>query len=284
MILIADSGSTKTSWCLVDSGKKIVEFSTEGYNPCYVGEDYITRSLRGALPPCFSWDEVREVHFYGAGCYEEEFLIIRRGLQPVFPKARLFVAMDLLGSARALLGNKPGFAAILGTGTNSCLYDGVNVTHNIDSLGFLLGDEGSGGYIGKCIIRDYIREDMPVEIRRFFQNQYQLSKEELVHRIYMDKMPNRYCANFTRFLTMQCKENEYAVKLVAEAFRDFFKNIVCKYPGYESLTFNCIGSIGWVFQDILCEIVKEYNMKLGRIIREPMEGLVEYHSNNPNSI
>ncbi|WP_102407741.1 N-acetylglucosamine kinase [Parabacteroides bouchesdurhonensis] len=281
MILIADSGSTKTSWCLVDSGKKIVEFFTEGYNPCYVGEDYITSSLQQVFPLEIERNSVYAVYFYGAGCYEEEFTIIKRSLKPFFPKAELFVAMDLLASARALLGNTAGFVTILGTGTNSCLYDGTDIILNIDSLGFLLGDEGSGGYIGKHLIRDYVRGNMPVDIEQLFKSEYQLTREELVHRVYMDKMPNRYCASFTHFLTKQCKGKEYAQQLVINAFRDLFENIICKYPDYKSLTFNSVGSIGWLFQDILSQTAKEYTMEVGRIIREPMEGLIEYHSNNP---
>jgi N-acetylglucosamine kinase-like BadF-type ATPase len=278
MILIADSGSTKTGWSLLRNGEVLSGFSSEGYNPCYMKREYITRSLKACLPENLPRERVEEIFFYGAGCYEDKHAVMREALHDLFPHAEVFVAMDLLGSARALLGRRPGFAAILGTGTNSCLYDGNRVTHNIDSLGFMLGDEGSGGYMGKRLIGDYIRGYMPEEIHRAFRETYRMTGDELIDRIYLGEMPNRYCAGFTRFITGYGQAHDYLDSVVHGAFSDFFKNIVCGYPSCTDYTFNCVGSIGWIFRDTLTRVAAEYGMKTAKIIREPMEGLIEYHS------
>lgn len=278
MILIADSGSSTTSWTLVKDQQIIFQFESEGYNPCYNSREEITSSLAKSLPGEFNWNEIALVAFYGAGCYEDKYEVIEEALRPLFPEAQFDVAMDLVASARALLGRDPGFAAILGTGTNSCLYDGKRITHNVDSMGFLLGDEGSGAYMGKRLIGDFIRGHMPGDIRDFFRETYRLSPDELIDRVYGTPMPNRYCASFTRFLSEErFSEHEYIQNVKRESFRDFFRNIVVYYPDYSSHLFNCVGSIGWVFKDTLSAVAEEFGMKTGKIIQSPMEGLIAYH-------
>lgn len=278
MILIADSGSSKTNWTLVKEQQIISRFESEGYNPCYNSREEITDSLRKNLPARYDWNDIVLVAFYGAGCYEDKYAVIEEALRPLFPNARFDVAMDLMASARALLGHDPGFAAILGTGTNSCLYDGKRITHNVDSMGFLLGDEGSGAYMGKRLIRDFIRGHMPNDIQKHFYNVYRFSPDELIDRVYTNPMPNRYCASFARFLSReQVPGHEYIENVKRECFRDFFKNIVIYYPDYSNYLFNCVGSIGWVFKDTLTMIAKEFRMETGKIIQSPMEGLIAYH-------
>ena len=279
MLLIADSGSTKTSWCVVDPTGKTREFDTVGYNPCYYGGEKLIDILKPNLPEDFDPSDVRHVAFYGAGVYEDKYEVIHDALHPIFPNAHIEAAMDLTGSARALLGRRPGFAAILGTGTNSCLYDGGKITHNVDSLGFLLGDEGSGGYMGKRLITDYIRGYMPVEVRSWFWETYRLTGDQLIDRIYADPMPNRYCASFTRFLTGEYAGHEYLEQhIICDSFRDFFNRIVKYYPDYQKYTFNSVGSIGWIFRDRLTRVASAFGMETGNIISSPMEGLVKYHS------
>jgi len=278
MILIADSGSTKTSWCLVEPTGKTLEFDTEGYNPCYTGSEKLIEILKPNLPEGFDPADVQEIAFYGAGVYEDKYDVIRDAIRPIFPNARIDAAMDLIGSARSLLGRSAGFAAILGTGTNSCLYDGEKITQNIDSLGFLLGDEGSGGYMGKRLIADYIRGYMPREVHQWFWDTYQLTGDRLIDRIYSDPMPNRYCASYTRFLTGEHAGHEYLEQhIICGSFRDFFNNIVKNYPDYRKYSLNSVGSIGWIFRDRLTEVAAEFGMKTGNIISNPMEGLVKYH-------
>ena len=279
MILIADSGSTKTEWCLIDSNRKTTEFTTDGYNPCYMGADRLSEILKPNLPKDFDPTCVTTVAFYGAGVYEDKYSVIEQAIHPIFPHAQIDAAMDLIGSARSLLGRNSGFAAILGTGTNSCLYDGTKVTLNIDSLGFLLGDEGSGGYMGKRIIGDYIRGYMPEDLREKFWDTYRLTNDELIERIYSNPMPNSYCASFTRFLTGEHAGHEYLEQhIIRDSFRDFFKNIVSHYPAYEQYSFNCVGSIGYIFMQALTEVALEYHMQTGNIISSPMEGLIKYHN------
>ncbi|KAA6300139.1 MAG: hypothetical protein EZS26_003715, partial [Candidatus Ordinivivax streblomastigis] len=243
MTLIADSGSTKTEWCLIDNFGKTIRFTTEGYNPCYTGSDKLFGILKPNLPVGFNPDDVTKVAFYGAGVYEDKYSVIEQAIHPIFPNANIDAAMDLVGSARALLGCESGFAAILGTGTNSCLYDGTRITHNIDSLGFLLGDEGSGGYMGKRLIAEFIRGYMPQDVQQMFRDTYCLTNDELIERVYSNPMPNSYCASFTRFLTGEHSGHAYLEQhIIRDSFRDFFKNIVCRYSGYVQYSFNCVGS------------------------------------------
>jgi N-acetylglucosamine kinase-like BadF-type ATPase len=279
MILIADSGSTKTAWCLINEDDRTNEFETEGYNPCYPGSERLQDILTPNLPSGFDWNKVETVAFYGAGVYEEKYGQIQDALIAVFPNAQIDAAMDLLGSARALLNKNNGFAAILGTGSKSCLYDGKNIVHYIDSLGFMLGDEGSGGYMGKRLIGDYIRGYMPEDIRKMFHETYPFTHDELIENIYSNPMPNRYCASFTRFLTGEYTGHEYLEQhIIRDSFRDFFRNIVCRYPDYKEYSFNSVGSIGWIFRDRLSDVAKEFGMEPGNIISNPMEGLIKYHT------
>lgn len=279
MILIADSGSTKTTWCLAEPDGRTLRFETEGYNPCYKGGKPLSEILGPSLPPGFDPASVVKVAFYGAGVYEDKYDTVRKAITPFFPNAEVDAAMDLLGSARSLLGRGKGFASILGTGTNTCLYDGSAITHYIDSLGFMLGDEGSGGYMGKRLIGDYIRGYMPEDLRRAFWDAYRLTNDELIDRIYGSPMPNRYCASFTRFLTGEHGGHEYLEEhIIRGSFRDFFRNIVCRYPDYRSYSFNCVGTIGWIFRDRLEKVAAEFGMATGIVTDDPMPGLVEYHT------
>lgn len=278
MLLIADSGSTKTTWCLVDETRERKMFETEGYNPCYMGKDKLVEILRPNLPDGFDWKSVRKVAFYGAGVYEDKYSVVEEAIVSVFPNARVDTAMDLMGSARALLGRNSGFAAILGTGSNSCIYNGKTITHHIDSLGFMLGDEGSGGYMGKRLIGDYIRGYMPEDVRKMFYDTYRLTNDELINNIYTNPMPNRYCASFTRFLTGEHAGHEYLEqRIICDSFRDFFRNIVCYYPAYADYSFNSVGSVGWIFRDRLAGVAKEFGMETGNIIANPIEELMQYH-------
>lgn len=277
MILIADSGSTKTSWCLPRSGGGDLFFETEGYNPYFAGTDYIVASLLRSLPREIDRDSITQVHFYGAGCFEDKAAIVAAALAIVFPMARSSVELDLLASARALLGDEPGFVAILGTGANSCLYDGSRITANIDSLGYLLGDEGSGFYLGRRLLGDYIRGYMPEAVQREFTARYGLSREEIMERVYSAPMPNRFCASFTVFLAESVSGVGYTQGIVRQGFRDFFENLVMRYPGYADHTFNCVGSVGYSFRELLTEVAEGYGMRVGNILRSPIDGLAAYH-------
>lgn len=279
MILIADSGSTRSSWC-VANGQEVAFFETEGYNPYFVDTSYIISSLSKALPITLDPAHITEIHFYGAGCAEDKYYVISNALKHIFINAQSYIEDDLLAAARALLGNKAGFAAILGTGTNTCIYDGVAITHNIDSLGFVLGDEGSGGFIGKKIVSDYIRESMPGDLRQVFFETYGLTANELIDHIYTQPMANRFCATFSKFVNQHI-QTHYARKVVTDSFHDLFVNLVSKYPLYRDHSFNCVGSIGYYFSDILAEVAADHGMKLGNIVRSPIRDLVDFHLESP---
>lgn len=277
MILVADSGSTNTNWCLLKPNKEIFYFDTEGYNPYFVSNDYIAQSLTTNLPKHINRATISDIFFYGAGCFDDKLDIIKNALRQLFSDAEIFVGLDLLGSARSVLGNKPGFVGILGTGTNSCLYDGNNIIANIDSLGYLIGDEGSGYYIGKKILGDYIRQYMPASVRKEFLKIYNLTREEIMERLYSGKLPNRFCAGFTKFISESISDTSYTRNLVKQAFIDFFESLVTRYENYQQYTFNCTGSIGFAFKEILSETATSYSMKVGTILRTPIEGLAKYH-------
>jgi N-acetylglucosamine kinase-like BadF-type ATPase len=202
MILIADSGSTKTTWCVLDKNSKFL-FHTEGYNPFLVKADYIIDSLNKNLPADINRASIDRIYFYGSGCIGDKVSIIQDALSTVFINAKVQVESDLVAAARALLKGNKGFAAILGTGTNSCLYDGKSIIHNISSLGYILGDEGSGSYIGKKLLIDFMRGKLPLVLEESFRKTYSLTQNEILDRIYRQPLPNRFCAGFTKFL----KEN-----------------------------------------------------------------------------
>jgi N-acetylglucosamine kinase-like BadF-type ATPase len=276
MILIADSGSTKANWCLVAQNGELAHFATEGYNPHFVDENYIINSLTKSLPDYVRPHEIEEINFYGSGCMAGKTVIVESALHSLFKSAKVNASVDLLAAARALLWDEPGFAAILGTGTNTCIYDGKQITHNIDSLGYMLGDEGSGSYIGKKILQDYMRGYMPETLSEKFNETIGLSFDEIMDRVYTQPLANRFCAGFTRF----AKENidtHYFHDLVKNAFIDFFTNLVSRYPGYQNYSFNCLGSVGFYFKDVLEEVATSFGMRTKKFIRSSMEELIKYH-------
>jgi len=277
MIIIADGGSTKTSWCLITESNSKVYFNTEGYNPYFSDTPTIITSLQKNLPENLQKDALTEVYYYGAGCSTpENNEIVAAAMRAVFTKARVTVGHDLLAAARALLGIDAGFAAILGTGTNTCFYDGRNVTMNIDSLGYFLGDEGSGSYLGRRLVRDYMRGYLPEGMSKIFKDTYGLDNEAIFDHLYNKPLPNRFLASFSKFL-YENNNFSYSREVVKKSFDDFFKNLVCHYPGYQEHTFNCVGSVAYNFRDVLEEVSLENGMEMGTIIRSPIDNLVYYH-------
>lgn len=277
MIIIADSGSTKTDWVLTDGKKNISRYSTIGFNPYFTGTDLMYDSLNTKLATQFNSSQVKKVFFYGAGCSNEQNVTIaNKALSKFFVNAKILVGHDMLAAARALLGNKPGFAAIIGTGSNTCIYDGKDVEKNIDSLGYLLGDEGSGSYIGRKIVKDYLRGYLPRSLEKKFTQYYSLKPNDIFDALYNKAMPNRFLASFCKFADHN-KEHEYIRKILKESFNDFFANLVSRYPDYEQYSFNCVGSVGFIFKQQLKEVAEEYNMKMGKLIPSPIQELVNYH-------
>lgn len=277
MILIADSGSTKTDWVQLDEQKRQTRYKTVGYNPYFVNSEHIYRSLSEELVPQVDPLKVRQVHFYGAGCSTTENVeIVKKALVRCFINARVEVGHDMLAAARALLGDTRGFAAILGTGSNTCIYDGSQVELNIDSLGYLLGDEGSGSYIGKKVVRDFMRGYLPPELESKFRLKYGVTNADIFNTLYNKPMPNRFLAGFCLFAD-ENKTHPHIRAIVEESFSDFFRNLVGHYPDYKKYTFNCIGSVGYTFRDVLSGVSQRSGMEVGRILHSPIDDLVQYH-------
>ncbi len=278
MILIADGGSTKTNWCLINKEGKKILFNTEGYNPYFSDTPYIINSLKKNIPIDLPADDITEVNYYGAGVHnDEKASIIAEAMKVIFKNATINIGHDLLAAARALLGDDEGFAAILGTGTNTCIYDGKDIVHHIDSLAYILGDEGSGCYIGKKLLSDYLRGYMPANVREVFWETFKLTEDEILDNIYTKPLPNRFCASFSKFVYDINVNIEYSRNLVKTSFEDFFRNLVSHYPNYKNYSFNCIGSVAYNFRNVLEEVANDYGMKVGKIVRSPIDDLVNYH-------
>ena len=278
MILIADGGSTKCSWCQLDDNRNRAYFNTEGYNPDFVDTAAIVASLNQHLPDSLPREQVLDVYFYGAGVSSpQKAEIIAGALRQLFPQAKAHVTEDLLAAARALLGRKPGFGAILGTGTNSCLYDGEKIIYNVDSLGYFLGDEGSGSYFGKRLLRDYLRGLLPDGLQEALRDEYKLgTRNDILDRLYNQPLPNRFLASFAKF-AYDHNNVSYCRDIVLEGFETFFQNLVMHYPRYQDYTFNCVGSVGYNFRDVLTQVARNHGMEMGKIIRSPIDDLVSFH-------
>ncbi|MFZ4863032.1 N-acetylglucosamine kinase [Sphingobacterium sp. Mn56C] len=281
MIIIADGGSTKTNWCLLDDNQKKIYFNTEGYNPYFVDSDYIVGSLKKGLPQDLPLEKITEVYYYGAGVHnEEKAKIVSDAFVKLFTNAKIEVGHDLLAAARALLGATAGFAAILGTGTNTCIYDGKEITYNINSAAYILGDEGSGSFIGKKLLTDYVRGLMPLDVKEAFFDTYKLTEDEIMDNVYTKPLANRFCASFSKFVYDNNVNIQYTRKIVDDSFEAFFANLVSKYPNYQDHSFNCIGSVGYNFRNVLEEKAAQYGMKVGKILRSPIDDLVKFHIEN----
>lgn len=277
MILLADSGSTKTDWGLVENGKLVKRLRTSGMNPFQMSEEAITEEIKTHLVPELPGTVLDEVHFYGAGCTKEKQPIVERAIRANLTiNGECEVASDMLGAARGICGHKPGIACILGTGSNSCSYDGKNLVKNVSPLGFILGDEGSGAVLGKLLVGDVLKNQMPeTVIKRFFEK-YKFTSAEIIDRVYRQPKPNTFLASFVPFLEENIDEPKI-YNLVKESFRSFLRRNVMQYEGWQTLPIGFNGSIAKIYKKPLLEALEEEGMHLGRIIQAPMEAMVEYH-------
>lgn len=277
MILLADSGSTKTDWGLVENGKLVKRLRTSGMNPFQMSEGAITEEIKTHLVPELPGTVLDEVHFYGAGCTKEKQPIVERALRANLTiNGECEVASDMLGAARGICGHKPGIACILGTGSNSCSYDGKNLVKNVSPLGFILGDEGSGAVLGKLLVGDVLKNQMPEAITKRFFEKYKLTSAEIIDRVYRQPKPNTFLASFVPFLEENIEEPKI-YNLVKESFRSFLRRNVMQYDGWQTLPIGFNGSIAKIYKKPLLEALEEEGMHLGRIIQAPMEAMVEYH-------
>jgi len=279
MILIADSGSTKTSWCVSDLSNTKKFYSTNGINPFFRTTEDIFAELEKDLLPKIT-GEIKEIHFYGAGVVNEEKAeVIKAALSQLFPGALVEVESDLLAAARSTLGNKSGIACILGTGSNSCLYDGKKITAHVPPLGFILGDEGSGAYLGRKLVGDYLKGIMPEELSARFKKKFPLQYPDFLNSVYKKEKPNRFLAGFVPFLKENI-DNEYCDRIVRNAFSDFIIRNVAQYEGYQKLPVCFAGSVAFHFQEQLLKVLVEKNITPGTVIKEPLLNLLHYHLQN----
>ncbi len=280
MILIADGGSTKTDWRLIKEGREYKQVQTPGFNPYLVGSDEIEAILWKELQPYIDNNAVSTVYYYGAGCSTPvKTMIVETAFEKIFPNARLHISHDLLAAAHALCGDNEGIAAILGTGSNSCYYDGKDIKDGIFSLGYFFGDEGSGAYLGKQLLTAYLHNELPQEIEKRFKEEYSISSEGILDAVYTKTAPSRFLASFSWFINNNL-DHPYIYNLVTEAFRAFYKYQVCCYARHKEVPVHFVGSVAYHYKDVLTKVGLEFGIKTGKFIKAPIDGLVEYHMGN----
>jgi N-acetylglucosamine kinase-like BadF-type ATPase len=274
MILIAESGSTKTDWVLIDKNGITDRQQSPGINPFFQNTASIYKNIKSLK----NWNKIDEIFFYGAGCANaEKNQIVEDALKMAFPNAKCEINSDLLAAARSLCGTEKGIACILGTGSNSCLYNGKEIEHNVSPLGFILGDEGSGAVLGGKLIADILKNKAPSEITKAFFDKYKINSAEIVHKVYKEKFPNRFLASLTVFLSENIK-NAYIEQLVRKSFVDFFKRNIQQYENCNQIPVHFTGSIAFHFKNELRIAAKETGLTLGKTMQSPLEGLIKFHS------
>jgi len=277
-ILIADSGSTKTDWVLIDNNNIIIQFQTIGFNPYFQSSEDIYNEIKDKLLPVLTnqLNTITHIAYYGAGCSTPEKVhVVKQGLYLAFGNIVSEVNHDLLAAARALCGKEQGIACILGTGSNSCLYNGKEVIENVPSVGYLFGDHGSGATIGKTFIQHYFDEKLPIHLKTAFETAG-YHREMILENVYKKPMPSKYLASIVTFL-VNYNNDSYVKELIKTCFLDFFEAQVSKYTNAKNLPVNSVGSIGFYYKDILEVAAKEKGFTIGNIIKSPIEGLINYH-------
>jgi N-acetylglucosamine kinase-like BadF-type ATPase len=277
MILIADGGSTKADWILLDkSGEVVLKTRTEGLNPAVFPGDLLKERIEENEDFQYHKEKVTEVYFYGAGCgTKKPTALLKSIFESFFINAKVEVKEDTYAATYAVT-TKPGIVCILGTGSNSSYFDGENVVNGVPSLGYILMDEASGNYFGKRIIRDYFYKRMPKSIERMFEEQYDVDPDVIKRRVYKENNPNTYLARFAEFI-LRNKRNSYSQKVLEKGINVFFKTRILTFEEVENVTVHFVGSIAYFAKDVIEKIAKKHNVKLGNIVRRPIDGLIEYH-------
>jgi len=276
MIFIVESGSTKSDWTLLDNDF-LAEYSTMGYNPCFHNTQTIVDSIQSHSDIIKLSNRVDKVFFYGAGCSSEKMNnVVSNALSAVFINAKIIVDHDLKACAYSTFRAKPAISCILGTGSNSCYFDGEKFNDQIPALGYVLGDEGSGSYFGKKILASFLYNHLPEEIEKDFKNKFDLNSEKIIEAVYQKPNPNVYLASFMPFIASH-KENPYIKEMIKNGFKHFIKVHVNCYQEVAHSEVHFVGSISSVFKEQLKEAASEMKIKLGQIIKKPAQGLVDYH-------
>jgi N-acetylglucosamine kinase-like BadF-type ATPase len=276
MIIVADSGGSKIEWRFLKKDGTIGQAYSPGFNPYYQPLSHLNSIVEEHLVPKVD-EPVDKIFYYGTGVSSEKNVsIIQDAFTKYWPKAYIEIGWDLLAAARALCGRERGIACILGTGSNSCLYDGEKIIDNVANLGWILADEGSGTNIGKKFIFDYFRKEMPEKLAGQFHQRYPFTREEVLEKVYKDEKPSAFLASFTRFI-FQHLDEPYCYKLIYNSFADFYQNNVMKYADYKNTKVHFTGSVAFYFSDILRQVANDKGITVKNILEGPIAGLTLYH-------
>jgi len=283
MILIVDSGSTSTDWVFVKTDEVQKSFKGPGFNPYYFKDENYLVKLEAEVSGEIHFPDVDTIYFYGSGCSSQtNCAIVKSSLWESFPNANIQLHHDLFGAAVALCGSKSGIACILGTGSNSCLWNGKEILENVPSIGYLLGDEGSGTYLGKLILSDILLGIAPDDITQDFYETYKLDFAGTLDLLYKQPKPNEFIAGISKFASKN-RDNVWIVEMIKKNFNDFIDKQVLQYNGFENYEISFVGSVAHGFQDILMEVLKSRNLMPGKIIKSPVDELVRFHIGDGNT-
>lgn len=279
MILIADSGSTKTDWTVINEDDTITRLSTKGINPFFQSKEEIAEEIKDTLLPQLPSTAFNSIYFYGAGCaFDDKIKTVKDALlKHLTVSESVEVNSDMLAAAHALCGREPGIACILGTGSNSCAYDGEKITDNVSPLGFILGDEGSGAVIGRLFVGSLLKNQLTKGLKEKFLEEFDIEPAEIIDRVYRKPFPNRFLASLSPFIKEHI-EDKTVRNIVLGSFEDFFQKNVMQYE-YKSCKVHFIGSIAQHYKEVIAEAAKAKNIEIGNILKSPMEGLIKYHLN-----
>jgi len=278
MLLIADSGSTKTDWVLIDTNKDAYKYHTAGLNPNFIDGKGIHKEILKSLPLTIFAKSIENIYFFGAGCFAKDRKeIVKSSLKSIFFNANIEVDTDMVGAAKALFNNESGIAAILGTGSNTCLWDGVNCMKNIRTHGFILGDEGSGAYFGLILIKAYLNGSLPNDLKEKFEDKYKLSVDQIINNVYSQPFPNRFLASFMPFYS-ENTESPFILDQLEKGFNDFIRKYLLKYEDCKNNKVRFVGSVAFHFKELLIAIGQKNNLIIDEVINHPMDKLVEIYN------
>lgn len=274
--LIADSGSTKTEWCLLKNNKPVL-FTTQGMSPYFLDAGQVEQIIRTEVFPHLKKNNIDEIYFYGTGCKNPDNIkMFQKVFKNIFAHTKVFIDNDLSGAAKALCGREKGIACILGTGSNSCYFNGKKIIRNSPGLGYVLGDEGSGTYLGKKVIQHYLYNIFDDDLRAKFDAKFVTTDAEILESVYKKPLPNRYLASFAIFLAEN--RGHYMIEnIIEDGINDFFYTHIISLRESKDLPVHFTGGIAYGFKETVLQLCKNYNLKQGTILRSPIEGLIKYH-------
>ncbi len=277
MLAIVDGGSTKADWKILLDDGLVLDANTTGFNPNYDSQDRIANLVKTGLEGKLDPQKPGVIHYYGAGCWDTgRKAVVANAIAAVFPAAQVMVYHDLLAAARATCGDKPGVVCILGTGSNSVLYDGEKEIDNVTNLGFFLGDEGSGAQIGKKFVKTFFYREMPARLHPVMEKACPNGRKDILDKVYGGGVPAAYLATFARLFTEE-QDDPWVRKIIWNCFDEFLRRHVCKYVNHQTLPVHFVGSVAFHFQEILKEAVEQLGLHLGQILKKPINNLFKYH-------